>query len=211
MARHLRRPLHLRRPQHLRRPLRRRQHLRLHLHLHLHLRRHLHLHLHLHRRQHLRRTCASAVGGATTAQPSSVVLSAPEAVTGSNRIALRWTAGATSLRYSVLLRPSAGMAYRMVADDLAGTSTVIARGAAWALDFPSALVKLRSCTAGGQCVDSNEQPLLSALMGGIVALRSVTPDRVWNVNDPNSPSAPIDYFSRPSHLMAAATRWPRQR
>ena len=138
---------------------------------------------------------------------SRISLATPEAVDGSNRIALRWSAHGKALRYSVLLRRSDREDYTVVADGLSGGSTIIARDAAWQFDFPTARVKVRGCNPGNRCTDSNEQPLLGALMDGIVALRSEQPDRTFNVNNPDGTiNVRFDFFSLAVALNANGSR-----
>ena len=144
---------------------------------------------------------------AAAGQGQRIALATPEAVEGTNRIALRWSAHGQAQRYSVLLKRSANEDYGVLAEDLAGGSAVIVRGPAWQFDFPTARVKVRGCNRGGRCIDSNEQPLLGALMDGIVALRSGQPDPTWNVNDPNGTvNVAWDFFSLAVALDASGNR-----
>lgn len=74
------------------------------------------------------------------------------------------------LVYSVLLKPSEREEFRTVAERITGQSAVIERGAAWKLDFPTARVKVRGCSADNRCVESAEQPLQVALVDGVSAV-----------------------------------------
>lgn len=74
--------------------------------------------------------------------------------------------------YSVLLRRSEREEFRTVAEGIVGQTAVIERGIARTLDFPTARVKVRGCRANGECLESAEQPLLPALLGGV---RSIQP------------------------------------
>jgi len=130
---------------------------------------------------------AQAVPSDPVGQGPQITLSAPKTVEGTNRISLQWSAHGNALVFAVLLKPSEAEQFAIVADGLSGTSTVINRGPAWKLDFPTARVKVRACTPGVRCVDSNEQPLLDALMAGIVPLQSARPDPSFT----NPPSGPV--------------------
>jgi hypothetical protein len=115
---------------------------------------------------------------------AAITLSAPQAVAGSNRISLHWRAHSKALSFSVLLQRSENDRFVTVAEGLRGNSTIIDRGAAWRLDFPTARVKVRGCNPGHRCTDSNEQPLLSALMAGVITLRSDLPDPSLDLSNP---------------------------
>jgi len=110
--------------------------------------------------------------GATVADAAcegTIALGLPRTVGASNRIAVSWqTQGFTS--FSVLVRPAQGGAFEPVDAVIAGQSAQFSRAAAWRLDFPTARVRVRGCNDAGQCVDSNEQPLLDALLGSVVKL-----------------------------------------
>lgn len=77
-----------------------------------------------------------------------------------------------ALDYSVRLKPSEREDSRAVATGIRGQSTLVERGPAWKLDFPTAQVKLRGCNAAGECIESVQQPLQSALVKGVIALKS---------------------------------------
>src|SRR5262245_21496347 len=115
--------------------------------------------------------------GADAAQ--SITLAEPTNVFGTNRIALSWSAHGSALTFSVLLKRSERDEFDVVAQGIDTQSTEIRRGAAWRYDFPTARVKVRGCTPGNDCFDSNEQPLLSALLGGVIAL-DPSPDSLTN-------------------------------
>jgi hypothetical protein len=76
----------------------------------------------------------------------------------------------SGLTYSVLFATNGGADFVAQASGINGQSAQLERGAAWRLDFPSARAKVRGCDAHGNCIDSNEQPLLNALLGGVVKL-----------------------------------------
>ena len=99
-----------------------------------------------------------------------LVLAAPVAVEGPNRIALSWTAPGGLANFSVWLAPDGTSEFKPIATDLAGSQRTaeVARGVAWKLDFPTARIRLRGCDADARCADSNEQPLRAALMGTVV-------------------------------------------
>ena len=87
-----------------------------------------------------------------------------------HRIALTWTSTAP-LTYSVLVKPSDRDAYTSMATGIATPFTQFDRGAAWKLDFPTAMTKVRGCDSANHCADSNEQPLRDALLGSVVELQ----------------------------------------
>jgi hypothetical protein len=76
-----------------------------------------------------------------------------------------------ALNYSVLLKPNEREDFRSVATGIHGQSTLLERGAAWKLDFPTAQMKLRGCNAAGDCIESAQQPLRSALVKGVIPLK----------------------------------------
>jgi hypothetical protein len=99
--------------------------------------------------------------------PPSVTLAEPTNVAGTKRIALTWTARGASV-FTVLVKRSERDDFEAVATRANTRSTVIDRGTAWRYDFPTARVKVRGCTPSQHCADSNEQPLLNALLGSVV-------------------------------------------
>jgi len=103
--------------------------------------------------------------------PVGIVLDPPEAIRGSNRLALQWSS-AGDLVYSVLVAANGDADFVARANGINGRSARLERGPAWRLDFPTARVKVRGCDATGGCIDSNEQPLLDALLGSVVELPS---------------------------------------
>lgn len=112
----------------------------------------------------------------STASAPSVTLAAPQAIEGSDRIRLSWSAPSKALTFSVLLQRSDQHGFEPVASGLNGTTTALDRGPAWKLDFPTARVKVRAChRRSHKCADSNAQPLLDALVKGVVELHSVRP------------------------------------
>ena len=74
------------------------------------------------------------------------------------------------LDYTVMIRPAVGEDPRSVATVLAQLSAMVQRGPAWQLDFPSAQAKVRGCDGAGDCIDSNQQPLQSVLVGGVIPI-----------------------------------------
>src|SRR5262245_39595063 len=102
---------------------------------------------------------------------ATVALAPPRAQGASDRIDLAWQASGLS-SFTVSVRRAAGQAFEPVDAIVTGQSAQFARGAAWRWDFPTARVRVRGCDGSGQCVDSNEQPLLDALLGGVTELPS---------------------------------------
>ncbi|HET9207149.1 MAG TPA: hypothetical protein VFO28_12985 [Burkholderiaceae bacterium] len=102
-----------------------------------------------------------------------IALDAPQAIDGTNRIRLTWRVNGQSgaFTHTVFVRRSAEAPFEAVDATVAGNAAEFARGAAWKIDFPTAQVRVQRCNPAQQCVDSNEQPLLDALLGGIVALQ----------------------------------------
>src|SRR5262245_36008292 len=118
---------------------------------------------------------ASATPGAQSPEPSAsatLVLAAPAAVEKSPRIALEWTASPELTNFSVWLAANGSSDFTQIKSGLPGSARAAAvdRGTAWKLDFPTARIRVRGCDAGNQCIDSNEQPLLTALMGSVVTV-----------------------------------------
>jgi hypothetical protein len=75
-----------------------------------------------------------------------------------------------NLSYSLLLKPNEREHFGSVAVVPGELSATVDRGPAWRLDFPTARIKVRTCDGTG-CVDSNEQPLQSALTQGVLPLQ----------------------------------------
>src|SRR5262245_22759893 len=114
-------------------------------------------------------TDSTAAAVTDSACDATITLAAPRNLGASNRIELSWQAqGVTS--FSVLVRRAAGQAFEPVDAVVAGESAQFSRGAAYRLDFPTARVRVRGCNGAKQCVDSNEQPLLDALLGTVIEL-----------------------------------------
>lgn len=110
---------------------------------------------------------AAPAGPAT----GSIVLDVPASVAGTSHIALHWRTTGNAATFSVWLQPSRTQEFREIASGVTGTSTQVPRGASWKLDFPTARIRVRGCDAtGARCTDSNEQPLVDALMGGVLNL-----------------------------------------
>ena len=102
-----------------------------------------------------------------------ITLDPPGTVEGTNRIALSWRTEGAPTTFRVFVQRAAGEAFVAATDAVTGNATAqFARGAAWAYDWPTARVRVRACDAQQRCADSNEQPLLDALAGGLVKLRS---------------------------------------
>ena len=96
-----------------------------------------------------------------------VALNPPTAVRQNNRIGLTWQASSSLTSFTVLVQRAAGQAFDAVDAVVGGQSAQFSRGAAYRWDFPTARVRVRGCDTSNQCVDSNEQPLLDALLGGL--------------------------------------------
>ena len=120
--------------------------------------------------------CGGAGSGSEAAAPAlsapaaAIRLNAPAAVPQTSRISLQWTARGDASTFSVWLKPGDAEDFREVATGLTGRSAIVERGAAWKLDFPTASVRVRGCSADGRCVDSNVQALQDVLLNGIVTL-----------------------------------------
>ena len=108
--------------------------------------------------------------GADTTDGPGIALNPPSTVGPSNRIGLTWQSPSSFTLFTVFVQRAAGQAFEAVDATVAGNSGQFARGAAWKLDFPTARVRVRGCNDANQCVDSNEQPLLDALLGGLAPL-----------------------------------------
>lgn len=100
-----------------------------------------------------------------------ITLDPPGTVEGTNRIALTWRSEGAPTSFDVFVQSAEGEAFVAVTDAVAGGDAAqFARGAAWHYDWPTARVRVRACDAQQRCADSNEQPLLDALAGGVVKL-----------------------------------------
>jgi hypothetical protein len=108
--------------------------------------------------------------GADSADGPSIALNPPATVSPSSRIGLTWQASSSLTSFTVFVQRAAGQAFEAVDAVVAGQSAQFERGAAYRLDFPTARVRVRGCMDANQCVDSNEQPLVDALLGGLVQL-----------------------------------------
>jgi hypothetical protein len=108
--------------------------------------------------------------GADTVDGPGIALNPPATVGQSNRIGLTWRASSSLTSFTVFVQRAAGQAFEAVDAVVSGQSAQFLRGAAYRLDFPTAHVRVRGCIDATQCVDSNEQPLLDALLGGLVQL-----------------------------------------
>jgi hypothetical protein len=108
--------------------------------------------------------------GADTSDGPSIALNPPATVGQSNRIGLTWQAQGGQTSFTVFVQRAAGEAFEAVDAVVAGQSAQFSRGAAYRLDFPTARVRVRGCIDANQCVDSNEQPLVDALLGGLTQL-----------------------------------------
>ena len=112
----------------------------------------------------------SAQPAQTPADGPSIALNPPGTVGPSNRIGLTWQAPSSLTSFTVFVQRAADQAFEAVDAAVAGQSAQFARGAAYRLDFPTARVRVRGCDTSNQCVDSNEQPLVDALLGGLAQL-----------------------------------------
>ena len=108
--------------------------------------------------------------GAGVAVGPSIALNPPGTVGPSNRIGLTWQAQGGLTSFTVFVQRAADQAFEAVDAVIAGQSAQFSRGAAHRLDFPTARVRVRGCVDATQCVDSNEQPMVDALLGGFVKL-----------------------------------------
>ena len=97
-------------------------------------------------------------------------LDPPATAAPSNRISLTWHAPAPLSSFTVFVQRAAGQAFEAVDAQVNGGSAQFMRGAAHRWDFPTARVRVRGCDAAGQCVDSNDEPLRDALLGGLTPL-----------------------------------------
>ena len=112
---------------------------------------------------------ASAESDGAAACEATIALDPPRTVDGSNRIEVSWH-GQGFNSFSVLVQRAVGQAFEPVDAVIAGQSAQVSRGPAYRVDFPTARVRVRGCIAANQCVDSNVQPLLDALLAGVIEL-----------------------------------------
>jgi hypothetical protein len=105
----------------------------------------------------------------------SITLDPPQAIEGAARVRLRWHRQGDARTFQVFVQRTADDVFEPIVADLTGNSARFARGAAWRYDFPSAKVRVRACDGTQQCVDSNEQPLEAALVGGVASLQFADP------------------------------------
>lgn len=112
----------------------------------------------------------NGVGTGVDAEGPRIALNLPGSAEPGNRIGLTWQAPSSLTSFTVFVQRNAGQAFEAVNAQISGTSAQFSRGAAYRWDFPTARVRVRGCDPADQCVDSNEQPLLDALLGGLVKL-----------------------------------------
>ena len=112
---------------------------------------------------------ARAAGAGVAGDPG-ITLNPPATVRQSNRIGLTWQAQGGLTSFTVFVQRVAGQTFEAVDAVVAGQSAQFSRGAAYRLDFPTARVRVRGCMDANQCVDSNEQPLVDVLLGGLAQL-----------------------------------------
>jgi hypothetical protein len=112
--------------------------------------------------------------GAQGTEGPGISLNQPSTVGESNRIGLIWQASSNLTSFTVLVKRAAELDFEPVDATVGSNSAQFARGASWRLDFPTASVRVRGCDASNQCVDSNEQPLLDALVTGLARFASPT-------------------------------------
>ena len=103
-----------------------------------------------------------------------ITLRPPRAVNGTQRVALTWQ-GPAFKSVTVLVKPAADKAFEPVDALVMGNTAEFSRGPSHLLDFPTAQVRVRGCTDADGCVDSNDQPLLDALLDTVAYLPSPTP------------------------------------
>lgn len=123
---------------------------------------------------------AGGVGAAADPEPSRIALDLPGNAAPSHRIALTWQAPSSLTSFTVFVQRAAGQAFEPAEARVDGNSAQVSRGAAWRWDFPTARVRVRGCDAANACVDSNEQPLVDALLGGLVSLSAESFGRVFS-------------------------------
>ena len=110
---------------------------------------------------------SALAAGADSAAGPSIALDPPGTVGLTPWISLTWQAPSSLTSFTVFVQRGAGQAFEAVDAVVAGQYAQFLRGAAYRLDFPTARVRVRGCTDANQCVDSNEQPLLDALLAGL--------------------------------------------
>ena len=108
--------------------------------------------------------------GADATDGPSIALNAPATVGKSSRIGLSWQAQGGLTSFTVFVQRAADQTFEAVDAVVSGQAAQFSRGAAYRWDFPTARVRVRGCSAEEQCVDSNEQPLVDVLLGGIAQL-----------------------------------------
>jgi len=105
--------------------------------------------------------------GADTTDGPGIALNPPATVGPSNRIGLTWQASSSLTSFTVFVQRAAGLGFEAADASVGNNSAQFSRGAAYRLDFPTARVRVRGCLDANQCVDSNEQLLVDALVGGL--------------------------------------------
>lgn len=109
---------------------------------------------------------------------AALVLDAPVALPGRGlRLRLTWRGARPSDRVSAWVYDNE-RDFHVVATGLLGGTADVDLGPSWSRDWPSAMLRLRACGASGPCVDSNVQPLGSALAAGVDLLEAETQDRI---------------------------------
>ncbi len=103
-----------------------------------------------------------------------ITLAPPRAVSGTNRIALAWQ-GPAFKTVTVWVQAAADLAFEEVDAVVTGHRAEFSRGPSYRLDFPAARVRVRGCTDAGACVNSNDKPLLGALLDTTARLPSPNP------------------------------------
>jgi hypothetical protein len=125
--------------------------------------------------------------GANTTDGPSIALDPPIAVEQSSRIGLTWQASSNLSSFTVLVKRTAELNSEAVDATVGPNSAQFARGASWRLDFPTATVRVRGCDTANQCIESNERPLLDALLSGLARLTNR--DRLQLFSGPHRLSA----------------------
>ena len=141
--------------------------------------------------------------GADTTDGPSITLNPPTTVGESNRLEVTWQAQGDLTSFTVCVQRATGVGFETVDAIIGSNSAQFERGAAYRLDFPTARVRVRGCNDAGQCVESNEQPLLDPLLGGLAentaqyGLSQVALSADGNTlavfagaGDPNNPTTP---------------------
>ncbi len=94
----------------------------------------------------------------------------------SGRIGLQWSSAGEATVFTVWFSTADGRPFVEVAADVSGNSAEFDPGPSRKIDFPTALVRVRGCNAGGDlCSDSNAQPLADALAQRPSLIPSVDP------------------------------------